>query len=200
MQDIDSFGDPGTLTSDPTQLIRYGQWFYGMPLADDPDTEYDEQVFELVGAEHFEVPLRDIMPATGPEQRSADLVWQEVGGSATVILPMAVTYQMCGDFEDELIAPTCSSPEDFVLTYGPTRIAQTLSRPSYWRYSGAADYDNDGRLDLVWHARGEDAPAEESGTVELWMARADGEYDTLTVTRDGLPLWVDPTAYEVAVR
>jgi hypothetical protein len=196
MNDFDSF-DPVELNNNPAELVRYGQWFNGMPL-----NELDGSAsFELVAADHFTARARDGFETSGREQAASDLVWQHVDGEATVIWSMALIHRTCDEIADPLILVSCLAlGGGSVLTYELSHAAAAFTRPVHWRLSGTADYNIDGQPDLVWHAR-HNPPTEEAGHVQLWLSKADGGFNEVTVTRDGIPFIVDANeGQEVSVR
>jgi hypothetical protein len=196
MNDWDSFPDITVVQNDPALLLHYSQWFSGMPLID----EAGDPLYEIMAADHFPTPNAAEIPATGPEQAAADLLWQRVAGSDTHLLSMTLEHRACDELEDALLLAACvDAGGNDILTYEMSRAGADFVKPPEWRLSGTADYNHDAQPDLVWHAR-ELAPTR-ANEVEIWLSRPSGAFDERKVQRNGQPLVLDiAEGLEVLVR
>jgi hypothetical protein len=79
----------------------------------------------------------------------------------------------CEQIHGDLIASDCA-PGTIAPTYELLENPRGFElQPAFWHFAGSADYNDDGRPDLVWHATAADAGAD-LGQVELWLSRSDG--------------------------
>ncbi|MFO7179880.1 MAG: trypsin-like serine protease [Pseudomonadota bacterium] len=175
-------------------MVRISQWFGGLGFSS------DDVPVDIAAAEYFD-PLTELdRGSTGAEQAALDLVWRAPGSAAALLWEMTTRVRPCEDIADARIRENCPAGQTG-FTYEMSRNAFALEpQPAYWQLVGSADYDADGRPDLVWHATGEDAGAE-LGQVELWLSRANGTFDRVRAQGTlGDPLVVDPTTTALNVR
>ncbi len=184
--------------SDPSFLVREFNHFPAQMLVDDSG----EPAFELVAADHFEVSPDDKLtnPVLGPEQAAVDLVWAEIDGGGALVWPMTYLFRSCDEIDDPITNEYCESlGGGYVRTYELARpvrsVRMTSDLPETFRPTGTGDFNDDGRVDIVFNDQGTGAT---SGQIEIAYGLSDGTFDAeLVVDEDAAPVIQDPEFVQI---